>query len=433
MAAAEGGRDPRAEGTLLLLALRAAAEPTAALTVSRYSPDQWQTVLRHAEWHDVLSLLAHRLQSANIRTPVAVAERLRAAYVAGAARGLAMSAQLAELLRAMRAEQIPVIPLKGAALAEPVYGNVALRPMRDLDVLVEPERLEDAGRVLLALGYGPPDRPSVAEERAHWHHLTPFRRARSLSIEVHWTLEMPSSPFAIDVPSLWSRALAATFGGQPALSLAPEDQLLHLCLHAAYHHRFRVRLRHLADISAVLARHGASLRWDELSRRASAWGIAPFVSCTLAVAAELLGTPAPDDARIALAHAADDDELVEVARAFVMAAPLRLPIMYRQARRAEGAREKAQVYLRGVFPTPDKLRSLYDIPPGSWSLPLYYVVRPLDLARRLAGLAAYVGKGRDRLPLSLERERNGIFIDRWIARHEGAPSRATLEREDECR
>jgi hypothetical protein len=158
-----------------------------------------------------------------------------------------------------------------------------------------------------------------------------------------------------------------------------------------------------------------------------------FVTCTLAVASTLLGPPLPDEALARLAPAPSDAALVSAARAFVMAAPLRLPLTYRQARRVEGARDKAHVVLRSVFPTPAKLRAMYDIPPGSWSLPLYYVVRPIDLARRLAGLVAYVGKERERLPLSLERERHGVFIDRWIAAQESnAPPRSPVAREEEC-
>lgn len=433
MAAVDVAIDARAEGALLLTALRAHTDRAAAQAVSRYPETEWSVVVRHAEWHDVMPLLAHRLAQSAAVLPADVAGRLRQAYLVSAARALRISRQLSDVLRALRGADTPVIPLKGAALAEPVYGNIALRPMRDLDLLVEPSRLEDVERVLLSLGYGPADRPPVAEERARWHHLTPFRRDGALNIEVHWTLEVPSSPFPIEPASLWRRAVPVTIAGEPTLGLSPEDQLLHLCLHAGYHHRFRVRLRHLADVSTLLETQGHALAWTDLAAQARAWGVERFVSCTLAVASRLLGPPLPDESLAILAPALADAPLVSAARAFVMAAPLRLPIAYREARRADGAREKAQVYFRSIFPAREKLRAMYDIPPGSWSLPLYYVVRPIDLARRLAGLMAHVGRERGRLPLSLERERNGVFIDRWIAAQEAsAAPRPLVAREGQC-
>jgi hypothetical protein len=106
---------------------------------------------------------------------------------------------------------------------------------------------------------------------------------------------------------------------------------------------------------------------------------------------------------------------VRVAGDFLLAAPVELPIAYREARAAGGIAAKAQVYLGSLFPPPERLREMYGLRPGSWTTPLYYFVRPVDVARRFGRVLAQLGRATDRLPLSLERETNGIRIDGWVA------------------
>jgi len=46
-------------------------------------------------------------------------------------------AELGQLLRSLKDRGVEVIVLKGAALAETVWKNIALRPMADMDLLVD--------------------------------------------------------------------------------------------------------------------------------------------------------------------------------------------------------------------------------------------------------------------------------------------------------
>lgn len=409
------GRPARADGELLLAALLAAREPAAAGRVSRFDAGDWAMVLRHASWHSVQPLLFSRLERVAAFVPPAVLEQLHAAYLAGAGKNLRVLGQLAELLGAFELAGLPVIVLKGAALAEGVYGNAALRGMRDIDVLVRSDDLEKVQELMAGLGYDASAQADLGAVRASFHHLPRYTRQRSLPVEVHWTLELPTSPFRIDLERLWDRAEPARIAGQEAWVLAPEDLLLHLCMHASYHHHFRVRLRHLADVASTVERYAPAMRWRSLLARAREWGVERFVYTTLSLACELLRAPVPANVLASFAHDAEDEELVRVAGDFLLAAPVELPIAYREARAAGGIAAKAQIYLGSLFPPPQRLREMYGLRPGSWTTPLYYFVRPVDVARRLGRVLAQLGRATDRLPLSLERETNGIRIDGWVA------------------
>jgi hypothetical protein len=54
--------------------------------------------------------------------------------------------ELSKVLRILQNDGIPVIVLKGAALAEVVYGNIALRSMSDVDLLVKKGSIKSRGK-----------------------------------------------------------------------------------------------------------------------------------------------------------------------------------------------------------------------------------------------------------------------------------------------
>ena len=58
-------------------------------------------------------------------------------------------------MAALTREGLPVVVLKGAALAELVYQHIGLRTMADVDLLVEKKNLDKAGSILERLGYCP--------------------------------------------------------------------------------------------------------------------------------------------------------------------------------------------------------------------------------------------------------------------------------------
>ena len=92
--------------------------------------------------------------------------------------------QLAEALGAFRDAGIPTIVLKGAYVAEAVYKNIALRPMSDVDILVKKKDLPAVEKILLKLGYDPPEHPRMQNKTRY--SRVPFHKLGGIGIEVHW-------------------------------------------------------------------------------------------------------------------------------------------------------------------------------------------------------------------------------------------------------
>jgi hypothetical protein len=244
-------------------------------------------------------------------------EILKTAYVATAARNAVLFRELQAVLEALSAERIPVIVLKGAALADTVYAERALRPMVDIDLLIREEDLEEAERRLGSIGFEAAHDPRTKEELRRRHHHWVFRRARTgasdIPIELHWNLDPPGRPAVWDIPALFERAEAASIAGVNALVLGPEDFLLHLCVHLC-RHRFNGGVIALCDIAAKISDESGRLDWNRFERLAAAAHASWYASVPLHLASELMGANVPAPVLASLRASEADDGVLDLAR-----------------------------------------------------------------------------------------------------------------------
>lgn len=227
--------------------------------------------------------------------PTALA-RLETVYYEQAARNALLHSALRDLLTAFRDAGMSIVVLKGAALAETVYGNLALRPMRDLDLLVRENDVPAAETVLVRLGYMADEsfRPRSWYVEQH-HHLPPFlARDGPAVVEIHWQLAPAFVPVAVPVSELWERAGMTDVAGTRAPVLAPDDLVVHLALHLAGSDGFVGKLGELCDIAATVRRHRSDLEWDRLAETACRSGAAGHVYYALWLTRALLDADVPN-------------------------------------------------------------------------------------------------------------------------------------------
>ena len=82
--------------------------------------------------------------------PPPFAAAIAASYETHTQRAVELQAEASRIQRIMRENEIPAVFLKGAFLAFHIYRQPALRPMRDLDLLVELAR-HDAVNVCISI------------------------------------------------------------------------------------------------------------------------------------------------------------------------------------------------------------------------------------------------------------------------------------------
>lgn len=401
-----------AQGAWLAL-LRGQAGPETRLTAS-----QWAAMVDEALCHQLGGVTYRRLMDGPLasQVPPHLGERLRAVYLHTATRNALAFRQTRDCVADLAARAIPVLLLKGVHLARFVYPEPGLRGMADIDIMVPRHCLAQAEAVFLERGFGPLPRTPVAERCAWSHHLAKLEKAGAAVVEVHWSIERPSSPFRIDLDGLWHRARETTLEGVPVRVLAPEDLLLHLALHLSYHHRFqRAALKGLNDIAAVLARQGPDVDWSALAARAGEWGMAGYLYSTLRLTEDLLGARIPSTLYERLPRSPADEEMVGIARRYILTLHGALPSVFVELAKSQSLPHRVGVLLRAVFPPRRDMERIYGLRAGTPLVFPYYGLRLLGLLKRRGGLLLRPMRGRPIFEGILDRDRDRSALERWDA------------------
>ena len=253
----------------------------------------WPELLLQLERHEIAPLLSHHLQSmSEVRLPETARAALKQAARATLVRNLALQQTLRALLDALNQAALPVMPLKGILLTELLYGDLALRPMADIDLLVRPEDLEAATHTLLRVGC---ERIRPLNQDADlYHHLftTTGRSGASVLVELHWDLTW-NHVSRLDVEQVWARAECTRWQGRGVWTMTPSDLFLYLCLHAVKDGLGAVKP--LVDIALMLERFGHSLDWDTLAETVRAAQVRVPITLSLLQTQTLVGAVVPPE------------------------------------------------------------------------------------------------------------------------------------------
>jgi hypothetical protein len=198
---------------------------------------------------------------------------------------------LGRALAAFEERGIPVLALKGPALAVQTAGSVLARGYGDLDLFVAPTSVEAARAVLLEQAWHPRTFGSAPPGTWAWRHLLrTFNEiafdGRASSVDLHWRLD-PTPGALPHFADAWARRHLVPVDGlpTPVPTLGPRDAFVHSCWHAAKDEW--KWLRSLVDVHRLARRPEVWAEWPEarpdLDTRP--------VRSTLAVTDHLLGLP----------------------------------------------------------------------------------------------------------------------------------------------
>jgi len=287
--------------------------------------------------------------------------------------------------------------------------------MADVDIMVPRERLAEAEQLFLDHGFGPVPRPDLAEWCGWCHHLAKLGKDGAPVVELHWTIERPTAPFAIDVEGLWRRSRAAVLDGEPVRLLSPEDLLLHLVLHLSYHHRFkRSALKGLVDIATVIDAD-EDRDWAVVTKRAAAWQASGYLYTTLRLAAELLAAPVPRGVLQALPHTAADEDIVEVAQRYVLMLRAEVSSAYLALAGSGTLSERMKVVIGALFLSRERMELNYGLRTGSPLVYPAYLLRLASLLWRRSALLFRSFFGTRAIQPTLTRKQDELRLDRWNA------------------
>ncbi|MGH9463062.1 MAG: nucleotidyltransferase domain-containing protein, partial [Vicinamibacteria bacterium] len=190
----------------------------------------------------------------------------------------ALFAELLGLRSELQKEGTRVLLLKGGALMTTAYGGqLGLRPLSDLDLLVKESELPVVRRALFERGFHPatPSGTLLTKGGAMFDLHTDLVNASRIRTR--------ALAFQFDPETIWTKAVALDPGEPTFLILSPAHQFLHLAVHALKHSFSR--LIWFLDL-ALVARQ---LDWEELLLQAQNTGTMRSVAYAVDGMTRLLG------------------------------------------------------------------------------------------------------------------------------------------------
>lgn len=185
---------------------------------------------------------------------------------------------------------IHTLVLKGGALVGTGYGDPGLRPMSDLDIAVPTVEAQSAVRALTRAGWS--TRRSVTPAFIRVQHAIALRETgSSTSCDLHWHIYWECCGADAD-DDLWAAARSLYFEGVTTRTLAPADQLLHICMHASRRAN-RPQLLWIPD--ALLVLRAGGIEWPRLLAQAQQRRFVLRAAAMLAYLRDRFGAPIPDD------------------------------------------------------------------------------------------------------------------------------------------
>ena len=243
--------------------------------------------------HGVLPLLYTRLKAVaeDLLPPQEVA-LLRQLYLVNAQRNVRLVQELLRVLRFLAAQGIEALPLKGPALAMQAYGDVSMRVISDLDILIHRQDFYRAYNLLPQLGYVP--RVSLSGREGKWILRSAteleFTNQRGLLLDVHWAVYQWLWPIKSDV--FWQQTRSLPLNGVDVQMLSPENTLLMLCVVGTRDQWFQLKL--VADLAHLIHAH-PDLNWEALLERAHKLGAWKLLCLGLSLACEVGGVELPPE------------------------------------------------------------------------------------------------------------------------------------------
>ncbi|MFL5913609.1 MAG: nucleotidyltransferase family protein [Gaiellaceae bacterium] len=199
----------------------------------------------------LVALLGSRaLEAAPAALPPEFAAAVDRARAAARARGLALEGLATHVAERLDGAGIRTLVLKGPPLARRLHGDEGLRDTNDLDLLVDPARIDEAVAIACRLGYRaePVDPGARADGRPDLHYTLRDPAGRLTRIELHWRIDWYEDEFSRE---LLDRSAPASAGLREP---RPEDDLAALLLFYARDGLFGLRAP--ADLAAWWDRYG---------------------------------------------------------------------------------------------------------------------------------------------------------------------------------
>lgn len=403
---------------LLLAVLNPVPQPHTAAQLCQLDEAAWKALLRVANQQRVLTLFYARLQGLDVTTavPPHLLSQMQQKHQQTTLQNLAIYRELRLIAEKMEAAEVPLIVLKGTYLATAVYPHIGQRGIGDLDLLVPEAKVAQAVAVMHGLGWQETQPFTLDALRQHRHHVpTMVKQGVNFPVEIHWNIAKPPTSSRLTPDQLWQEVTPTSLAGTEALAFPLHLQLLHLALHAAYHHQFAFDLRSLCDMALIIHQQAEAVDWAQFVQKAEAWQWQRGVYLTLQLLQQFWGTAVPPYVLARLEPSPMPTDLARLAKEQILwgrANNFGITVNFSQLKGSKSLPDKVRFIFSFIFPKRSFLSSRYGADPNSAKIWLYYLVNWRDLVKRNTRRTWRLLRGQHTVNEAVDRRNQ---LSEWLA------------------
>jgi hypothetical protein len=254
------------------------------------APLNWPSLISFAEDHGVLGLAAARLLDCHESAiPPDSREGLRALRRSHTLYTMNLIAEMFRLFDSFAAFGVEALVIKGPVLSARCYGDPGLRQYGDLDLIVRDRDILSVSELMIRLGYEPSvPLTAILAKKIPGEYV--FRQSTTkLLVEFHTEGTFRYHPRPLPLENIFKRQTRVSIDSNEIPALAPEDELVLICIHGAKH--FWEQLSYTADVAAFVSNQ--ALDWARVQSAAEEVCGERMLYVGLRVAADTLGVSLP--------------------------------------------------------------------------------------------------------------------------------------------
>ena len=243
----------------------------------------WDYLVEIANFHQIIQIVYHNLSQVCPESLTQnVLSRLKTTFQTNALYDVYLTQELLQLVKLFEQNQIVAFAFKGPVLAVSAYGNLELRQYTDIDFLVQQDDFDSATDLLLNEGY-------ELDIQVPWeYHLV---KNNYCSVDLHRYIVPQHLSCSLSVDYIWNNLDSLMLWNQKVPVLAPEVELLMLCLNGTK--ECWRNFNRICDVNALIYAH-PELDWSEIMQQARKCGFRRAILLGILLAKNFLGTAIPE-------------------------------------------------------------------------------------------------------------------------------------------
>lgn len=244
----------------------------------------WDYFIKKVTDHKLKPLIYLNLKNFENSIPNRIYDDLKISFRQNTQKNLFLTCELIKIIEMFEKHKIPVISYKGPILTYLTYGNLSMRHFVDLDLLVNPEHVNQAQEILYSMGYKLDLKINEKQKKKlilQQQELKFFNKCNTVAVDLHWKLSLLHS---VKTSCLSKKTKTVEIFNKPIKTLQPEEMFLLICIHNSSH-RWN-KLSFLLDLSDFALNNG--INWFKVVSLAKKMGLMRIVNINLILIKNIL-------------------------------------------------------------------------------------------------------------------------------------------------